>query len=84
MSKISSGKAIFTFLSLGSLALMLENAFGIDALTGPNIALTALILSLIFMLHTAKDRAVRDAVGEIDRLDVVKDKTVVIRVESFE
>jgi homoserine dehydrogenase len=39
---------------------------------------------LIFMLHTAKDRAVRDAVGEIDRLDVVKDKTVVIRVESFE
>ena len=36
------------------------------------------------MLHTAKDRAVRDAVEEIDRLDVVKDKTVVIRVESFE
>ncbi|HUI08214.1 MAG TPA: homoserine dehydrogenase [Verrucomicrobiae bacterium] len=39
---------------------------------------------LIFMLHTAKDRAVRDAVDQIDRLDVVKDKTVVIRVESFE
>ena len=39
---------------------------------------------LIFMLHTAKDRAVRNAVTEIDRLDVVKDKTVVIRVESFE
>jgi homoserine dehydrogenase len=39
---------------------------------------------LIFMLHTAKDRAVRNAVAEIDRLDVVKDKTVVIRVESFE
>jgi homoserine dehydrogenase len=39
---------------------------------------------LIFMLHGAKDRAVRDAVAEIDRLDVVKDKTVVIRVESFD
>jgi homoserine dehydrogenase len=39
---------------------------------------------LIFMLHTAKDQAVRDAVAEIDRLDVVKDKTVVIRVESFD
>ena len=39
---------------------------------------------LIFMLHTAKDRAVRHAVSEIDRLDVVKDKTVVIRVENFD
>ena len=39
---------------------------------------------LIFMLHTAKDRAVRDAVAIIDKLDVVKDKTVVIRVENFE
>jgi homoserine dehydrogenase len=39
---------------------------------------------LIFMLHTARDRAVRHAVGEIDRLDVVKDRTVVIRVESFD
>ncbi len=39
---------------------------------------------LIMMLHTARDRAVRQAVAEIDRLPVVKDKTVVIRVESFE
>ena len=39
---------------------------------------------LIFMLHTAKDRAVRDAVAQIDRLDVVRDKTVVIRVENFD
>ena len=39
---------------------------------------------LIFMLHSAKDSAVRDAVGKIDNLDVVKDKTVLIRVESFE
>jgi len=39
---------------------------------------------LIMMLHTAKDRAVRDAVTQIDRLDVVKDKTVVLRVESFD
>ncbi|HUJ10512.1 MAG TPA: homoserine dehydrogenase [Verrucomicrobiae bacterium] len=39
---------------------------------------------LIFMLHTARDRAVREAVAIIDKLDVVKDKTVVIRVESFE
>lgn len=39
---------------------------------------------LIMMLHTARDRAVRDAVAKIDQLPVVKDKTVVIRVESFE
>ena len=39
---------------------------------------------LIMMLHTAKDRAVRDAAAVIDKLSVVKDKTVVIRVESFE
>jgi len=42
------------------------------------------IVPLIMMLHTAKDRAVRDAVAKIDHLDVVKDKTVVLRVESFE
>ena len=39
---------------------------------------------LIMMLHTASDRAVRDAVAQIDRLPVVKDKTVVIRVENFD
>ena len=39
---------------------------------------------LIFMLHTAKDAAVRSAVEKIDRLPVIKQKTVVIRVESFE
>lgn len=39
---------------------------------------------LIFMLHTARDKAVRDAVARIDRLDVVKDKTVLIRVETFD
>ncbi len=39
---------------------------------------------LIMMLHTARDRAVRDAVAKIDQLPVVMDKTVVIRVESFE
>jgi homoserine dehydrogenase len=38
----------------------------------------------IFMLHTAKDRAVRYAVDEINRLEVVKGKTVMIRVESFD
>jgi len=42
------------------------------------------IVPLIMMLHTAKDRAVRGAVSQIDRLDVVKDKTVVLRVESFD
>ena len=41
-------------------------------------------VSLIMMLHTAKDRAVCAAVAEIDRLDVVKDKTVVLRVENFD
>lgn len=41
-------------------------------------------IPLIFMLHTAKDRAVRDAVAQIDHLDVVRDKTVVIRVENFD
>jgi homoserine dehydrogenase len=39
---------------------------------------------LIMMLHTAKDRAVRDAIAKIDALSVVKSKTVVIRVENFE
>jgi homoserine dehydrogenase len=39
---------------------------------------------LIFMLHTARDKAVREAVARIDRLNVVKDKTVLIRVENFE
>jgi len=39
---------------------------------------------LIMMLHTARDSAVRAAVDEIDRLAVVKDKTVVIRVENFD
>jgi len=39
---------------------------------------------LIMMLHTARDNAVRKAVDEIDRLPVIKAKTVVIRVESFE
>jgi hypothetical protein len=36
------------------------------------------------MLHTAKDRIVRDAVAKINQLDVVKARTVVIRVESFD
>lgn len=39
---------------------------------------------LIMMLHTAKDKAVREAIDAIDRLPVVKGKTVVIRVESFD
>ena len=39
---------------------------------------------LIMMLHTAKDRAVREAIAKIDGLSVVKNKTVVIRVESFD
>jgi len=39
---------------------------------------------LIMMLHTARDRAVRDAVAQIGQLSVVKDRTVVIRVENFE
>ena len=51
MSKNSTSKEIFAFLSLGSLSLMLENAFGIDALTAPNIALTALTLMLVYIIH---------------------------------
>ncbi|MCG3150403.1 MAG: Homoserine dehydrogenase [Verrucomicrobiae bacterium] len=39
---------------------------------------------LIMMLHTAKDKIVREAVAEIDRLPVTKAKTVVIRVENFD
>ncbi len=39
---------------------------------------------LIFMLHTARDAAVRSAVEKIDRLPVVQNRTVVIRVESFD
>jgi homoserine dehydrogenase len=39
---------------------------------------------LIMMLHTARDRAVQDAIAKINALGVVKAKTVVIRVENFE
>ena len=39
---------------------------------------------LVFMLHTARNRAVREAVREIDRLPVVHAPTVVIPVEGFE
>jgi homoserine dehydrogenase len=39
---------------------------------------------LIMMLHTAKDRAVQDAIATINNLSVVKAKTVVIRVENFD
>jgi homoserine dehydrogenase len=39
---------------------------------------------LIMMLHKARDRAVRDAVAKIGKLNVVKARTVVIRVESFD
>ena len=41
-------------------------------------------VSLIMMLHVAQDRAVRAAVAAIDQLAVVKDKTVVLRVETFD
>lgn len=39
---------------------------------------------LIFMLHTARDAAVREAVAAIDRLPVVRAPTVRFRVESFD
>jgi homoserine dehydrogenase len=39
---------------------------------------------LIFMTHTALHRAIRKAVDEIDRLPMVKAKTMVLRVENFE
>jgi homoserine dehydrogenase len=39
---------------------------------------------LIMMLHTARDRAVQDAIAKINELSVVKARTVVIRVESFD
>jgi homoserine dehydrogenase len=39
---------------------------------------------LIMMLHTAKDRAVQDAIATINNLSVVKATTVVIRVENFD
>jgi homoserine dehydrogenase len=38
---------------------------------------------LIMMLHTARDRAVRNAVARIDRLNAVRARTEVIRVENF-
>ena len=47
-------------------------------------AATSGTVPLIMMLHTAKDRAVREAIARIDALSVVKSKTVVIRVENFE
>jgi homoserine dehydrogenase len=32
--------------------------------------------------HEAKEKAVREALQEIDRLDIVGDKTVLIRIED--
>lgn len=37
---------------------------------------------IVMLTHEAKEAAVRQALSEIDHLDVVKDKTVVIRVED--
>ena len=34
------------------------------------------------MTHTAKESNVKKAVSEIDQLDVVSDKTVLIRIED--
>nr|NIP77418.1 homoserine dehydrogenase [Xanthomonadales bacterium] len=39
---------------------------------------------LVFMLHTARDRVVRDAVAAIDQLDVVTAPTIILRVENFD
>lgn len=39
---------------------------------------------LIITLHTARDRAVRQAIEQIDQLDVIRAKTVMIRMESFD
>lgn len=40
------------------------------------------VVPLVFMTHETLGRNVNNAVNEIDSLDVVKDKTVVIRVEG--
>ncbi len=37
---------------------------------------------LVLLTHTARERNVQEAIAKIDRLDVVSDKTVVIRVEG--
>ena len=39
---------------------------------------------LILMIHDAADRAMRKALAMMARLNVVKEKPVMIRVESFE
>jgi homoserine dehydrogenase len=39
---------------------------------------------LIVTLHTARDKAVRDAIAQIDQLEAVRAKTVMIRMESFD
>jgi homoserine dehydrogenase len=39
---------------------------------------------LVVLTHEAKEKDVRQALDEIDKLPVVKDKTVVIRVEGKE
>jgi homoserine dehydrogenase len=38
----------------------------------------------VVLTHEAKEKDVRQALDEIDKLPVVKDKTVVIRVEGKE
>lgn len=39
---------------------------------------------VIFLTHHAKEKAVRDAIREIDKLDVVKQPTQIIRIEQEE
>jgi len=40
------------------------------------------VVPVIIMTHLAREAAVRKALGIIDKLDVVKDKTVMIRIEA--
>ena len=58
-----------------------------------NISITSVIqkgrkigeaVPLVVLTHEAKEKDVRQALDEIDKLPVVKDKTVVIRVEGKE
>ena len=42
------------------------------------------VVPLIFMIHDARDAAMRGALAKISRLAVVKEKPVMIRVETFE
>jgi len=64
-------------------AVLGENEISISALTQKERHPTNAV-PVVVMTHPAKEESVREALTRIDSLDVVKDKTLMIRIEEWE